>query len=101
MRGLPPGHVALPTQGLAWMPAAHGTRMHTWKGTEACVVSAAPCRVQPVPQGTYNPLWHLVHQMWATLRLAASGKVGGGGDGGAVARPGGNACRPPRQARHA
>ena len=31
--------------------------------------------LQPVVQGTYNPLWHQIHHLVATLKLAKSGKV--------------------------
>ena len=35
--------------------------------------------MQPIVQGTYNPLWHQAHHLAATLRLAGSGKVRGPG----------------------
>lgn len=33
------------------------------------------CALQPVVQGTYNPLWHQIHHLAATLKLANSGTV--------------------------
>ena len=63
----------------------------TGLGCQVCCVSALILRththywspgpalptLQPVPQGTFNPLWHQVHHFVATVRLAASGKVRG------------------------
>lgn len=43
----------------------------------AAPLAAARPALQPMTEGTYNPFWHQVHHLVATLKLAASGTVGG------------------------
>lgn len=54
----------------AGLMVGHCTAQHVQP--TICVLPPTPA-MQPIVQGTYNPLWHQAHHLAATLRLA--GKV--------------------------